>query len=212
MEYITEEEQLQQLKNWWKLYGNRTLNIVLLIAAALFLYNMWSNKQTELRQQQSIFYQRILNAFADDNKQELLSVADALFTEHPQSIYADYARLSVAKYYIDNDDYQNAMEQYESVINTSERNEIKLIATYRLSRLYIEQKNYVQARMLADQLLGSEYEYFHHELQGDILRVTEQHTKAISAYQTAIDKLDNSSAVYKYFLNKKLMSVSDITS
>ena len=61
--YMTEEEQLESIKKWWKRYGNivSVCLSVVLITVAGFRYMQWH--QTKITQQASITYEKMMWSF-----------------------------------------------------------------------------------------------------------------------------------------------------
>ena len=93
---MTEEEQLESIKKWWKQYGNLVSILLLLILFSIAGYRYWSWHQAKLTQQASIAYEHMMVALSNQNNKTVRSYANELIHEHNGSVYADAAHMTLA--------------------------------------------------------------------------------------------------------------------
>ena len=61
--YLTEEEQLDAIKRWWKKYGQLTVLVLVLCAAGFSAWRYWQIRTHRHTQQASLVYEQILTGF-----------------------------------------------------------------------------------------------------------------------------------------------------
>jgi predicted negative regulator of RcsB-dependent stress response len=137
---MTEEEQLESIKKWWKQYGNLITIVISIILFAIAGYRYLNWHQDKLIQQASNAYERMMVAFSNHNYKAVRSYANEIITEHSSSVYADAAHLTLAKIYVSKNKLDKATEELQSVASTSKMPALKQIAKMRVS---MQQKNHI---------------------------------------------------------------------
>lgn len=187
--YMTEDEQLEAIKKWWKRYGNLVtifLSIILLIIAGYRYMNWHHNKLT---QQASVTYENMMNALSNDNIKSVRSYANELIKGYDNTVYADVAHLTLAKIYVSKRKLDQARDELEKVVIKSEMPTLKQIAKIRIARILAAGKSYSNALEELSTIDDKTYLPVINELKGDIYGATGQYQEAVTAYRLAIDEV-----------------------
>ncbi|BCA95527.1 membrane protein [Legionella antarctica] len=187
--YMTEDEQLEVMKKWWKRYGNIVtvfLSLILLCIAG-YRYMHWHNDK--LTQQASVTYENMMMALSDQNIKSVRSYANELIKDYGHSVYADAAHMTLAKVYVSKNKLDQAKDELSVVANKSNMTALKQIAKIRIARILAAKKSYSNALSELSTIDDETYLPVINELKGDIYGATGQYQEAIAAYRLAIDEV-----------------------
>lgn len=213
-DHLTDEEQLQALKNWWKENGSTLVIAVLVGLIAYFGFQWWQNQQQQSAEQSSAIYSELLEvvnvpaneALSDEKKATATYLIKQLQDDYASSQYAVNASLFAAKIAVDNNDLDAAETSLQWAVEHSGDN-LKALAKLRLARVYASKEKQSEALSL---LSGNDVESFtslYSELRGDILLASDDVAGARTAYQEAIDTLDETSSFRQRLLPIKLANL-----
>ena len=174
--YMTETEQLEAIKKWWKRYNNIitiTLSIILLVIAG---FKYWNWHQEKVNQQASTTYENLMLAFSNQDNKGVRGYANQLLKDYSDTVYSDAARLT----------YPKAKEELAYVANHSKMITLQQIAKIRLARLFTAEKSYDKALGELSEVESNAYMPVVNELRGDIYAATGQYQQAVVSYKKAI--------------------------
>lgn len=208
--YMTEEEQLEAIKKWWQ--RNNTiitvvLSVVLLVIAG---YKYWSWHQYKVSMQASNTYERMMVAFSNHDNKSVRSYANELIHDYEKTIYADAARLTLAKLYVGYDKYDKARENLEYVANNASMPALKQVAKIRIARLFAAEKSYDEALKELALVDDSAYMSVVNELKGDIYAATGKYQQAMNSYKEAITEV-RTKGMGNLFLEMKTNELAALT-
>lgn len=186
--YMTEEEQIEQIKKWWKRYGNLVticLSVVLLCMAG-YRYMNWHD--AKIKQQASIIYEQMMISFSNHNNKDIRSYANQLIQNYGNSVYADVAHMALAKVYVSKNKLSLAQKELNEVAQNSGMPALKQVAKIRIARLLSASKSYTEALQELNEINDSAYLPVINELKGDIYGATGKFQDAIKAYQLAMNE------------------------
>ncbi len=184
--YMTEAEQIDAIKSWWKRYNNLITVILSLVLLAMSGYKYWHWHQEKISQQASNAYEHLMASFSSQDNKGVRAYAGQLITDYGQTIYADAARLTLAKLYIARENYKQAQAELDYVATNSPTVALKQIATIRLARLFASRAAYDEALARLSQVDSGVYLPLANELRGDIFAARGQYTNATLAYKKAM--------------------------
>lgn len=187
--YMTEDEQLEVIKKWWKRYGNMVTVFLSLILLCIAGYRYMHWHQDKLKQQASITYENMMVSFSNQNIKEVRSYANQLIKDYDNSVYADVAHMTLAKIYVSKNKLAQAQSELQIVAEKSDMNSLKQIAKIRIARLLAAEKSYTNALKELSSIVDETYLPVINELKGDIYGATGQYQEAITAYRLAIDEV-----------------------
>lgn len=187
--YMTESEQLEEIKKWWKRYGNYItipLSILLLVIAG---YRYWTWHEEKITQQASNTYEQLMYAFSTQDNTAVRSYSKALLTDYSKTIYADVARLTLAKLYVSHEQYPKAEKELVYVATHSKLPVLQQIANIRLARILAANKSYDDALKQLSSMSSDLYLPVANELRADIYVEKGQYQEALDLYRQAISEV-----------------------
>lgn len=165
--FETDDEQVAALKNWWDKNGTQLLTGVLIIVLAWSGWTYYQKNQIAKASHASTTFEVLQSkmqqgAFGDVAREGL-----KLMEEQPDSPYSTATALMLAKYELTKGQVDDALKHLNWVVKQHIDDAMVLIAQLRMANIYIDQKQYDQAKDLlasvqADQLVDAEkanYEY-----------------------------------------------------
>ena len=187
--YMTEDEQLEVMKKWWKRYGNIVTVFLSLILLCIAGYRYMNWHHGKLTQQASVTYENMMVALSNQNIKSVRSYANELIKDYDHSVYADAAHMTLAKIYVSKNKLDQAKDELSSVANKSNMPALKQIAKIRIARILAAKKSYANALSELSAIEDKTYLPIINELKGDIYGATGQYQEAIAAYRLAIDEV-----------------------
>lgn len=215
-EYLTDEEQLQTLKNWWKANGSALLIGIAVVASAYFGWHWWARYQQQYAQQASTLYSELSEALivspektlSDDVRTTAEFLITQLQTDYKRSLYAVNASFHGAKIAVDKGDLPRAVTQLQWVLDQGDE-PTKKLARLRLARVYSALQQYENALQYAAYTEKDNFGPLFAEVRGDVLLAQGDSLAAKAAYEYAIDSLPVSGGLQRLLLNVKLSNVAN---
>lgn len=187
--YMTETEQLQLIKKWWQRYGSIITVLFSVILLTISGFKYWHWHQDKMNEQASNAYEHLMLAFSSQDKKGVRSYANELVTEYGNTVYADSARLTLAKLYVAREQYDLARDELLYVAAHSKMKVLVDVARIRLARLMAAEKKYDKALGELAKVDDVVYLPVVNELKGDIYSERGQYQEAVSFYRKAIDEV-----------------------
>jgi predicted negative regulator of RcsB-dependent stress response len=184
-EYLSEKEQIEQIKQWWNDYGWYLLGGAALALAGLFGFNQYRAYQDGIVEAQAALYHELRQALDDDDRQIADDLLSQLESEHAGSAYLDQARMLVAE---DNliRDTDRSISELEAVVAETQDSSIVKVARLRLARVLAYDEQYDRALTVLNVADAGEFEARFSEVRGDIHSATGNLEAAMSAYTEAL--------------------------
>jgi predicted negative regulator of RcsB-dependent stress response len=184
-EYLTDDEQAEALKSWWRENWAWVFSGIVL---GVCLLSGWSYYQRHTAQK-SEAAAKALEDFAtaqanDTNKAQTLF--KELTEKYAATPYAIQAQLLQAQDAVGNNDLPKAEAALRVVIADSKDAELTQIAKYRLARVLIEQGKSDDALALLDVAKSGAFAAEVHEIRGDALYAKQDTAGARGEYESAL--------------------------
>ncbi|MCE3238107.1 MAG: hypothetical protein K0R24_1088 [Gammaproteobacteria bacterium] len=190
-EYLTEQEQIQQLKTWIKQYGVTVLLGIMLALCMTTGWRSWKNHQNKILVHASHIYDRMLVLRAQNNAEGAIVQAKRLLTHYRKTPYADMAALLLARHAVLRKEYPEAIAQLTGVIDHSHNSMLRDIARIRKARILITEQKPDAALKLLKKIDNKSYRGLADEVRGDAYLVKQDPEAARHAYQIALQELPN---------------------
>ncbi len=184
-EFLSEKEQLEQIRDWWKEYGWYLVGGAALGGVLLFgwtRYQSYSQQQVEIA---SALYDELFEAVADRADVRAAELLAEIRTEHASSPYADQAALLIASLRLDQQQPEAAIDELRSVLESTDDTELALIVRQRLARLLLHLERYDEVLALLEGLEPSRFSGRFSELRGDVYLAQGDVDRARTAYMEA---------------------------
>lgn len=188
-DYLTDEEQIGLIKDWWKKYGNMLVTTALVIVIAFFSWRWWQQHQLGVLERASDQYEQLMFYLADEDIENVQAQAQQLVTESANTVYAQLAALILARQSVYSGDLDGAVTQLNWVIDHSRNPSIQQIARIRLARVLLGQNKQAQAINVLASVSDDTYMPFIDEIKGDIYSSQQQWDEAKQAYISALSEL-----------------------
>ena len=187
---LEEQEQLDELKTWWKMYGNLVTGLVTVAALLVLAWQGWNWWQRRQGAEASAVYVGVQESVAKGDAKRARELAGELIDKYSRTAYAGMAALLSAKAQTEGGDLKTAQVQLTWAADNAKDNGIRDLARLRLAALLLDQKAYDEAlKQLAAEPAPALVPRFD-ELKGDVLAAQGKSAEAIAAYEAAIAKLD----------------------
>ncbi|RLA45672.1 MAG: hypothetical protein DRR06_06775 [Gammaproteobacteria bacterium] len=214
-QHLSDEEQLESLKQWWKKNGTQLLLTVVLVVGGWFGWQQWQQSREQKAAQASIVYMEMIELagqgaqeeLTDENEKRLIELAESLRDDHGDSEYAQYATLMLARQAVLNDDLDAAAVALQTVIESSDDVELAGIARMRLARVEMARQNYTEGLTVLEVVAPPGMATLYAELRGDIYYLSDDYVAARAAYQSALNGLAEESNNVRPMLELKLNRV-----
>jgi predicted negative regulator of RcsB-dependent stress response len=205
-DYLSDREQEEALRNWWRDNWRWILGGIALGVALLFGWFRWQDYRVDRGVEAAQQYAELKSAVdANDAEKSAKELAD-LTSEHDKSAYAQQARLLVAKMHVEAAKYDEALVLLRAVAEKSADEELANLATLRAARVLIQQGKHdeVIASLKADDL--GAFAAQAHEIRGDANLAKGDQSAARAEYAAALTAADDAQ-IDRNLLEMKLQEV-----
>jgi predicted negative regulator of RcsB-dependent stress response len=187
---LEEQEQLDELKTWWKMYGNLVTGILVALALAVVAWQGWNWWQRNQAVQASAIYSGLQTAAGQKDARRARELAGELIDKYSATAYAGMGALVAARAQVDAGDAKNARSQLAWAAENAKDPGLRELARLRLAAVMLDEKAYDEAlKQLAAEPAASFAPRFA-ELRGDILAAQGKVAEARSAYDASLEKFD----------------------
>ena len=188
-DYLTDDEQLEHVKQLFAEYGPWTLGAVVVGLGLAFGYRYYNQHMNERALDASAQFTDMSAAVDGNDSAKARRIADDLIKAYPRSPYADQAKLVLARLAVDANQQAGAIAPLQEVIAHSKDAELQHIARLRLARVQIDQGKPDEAlQTLSDPpgTFGARYD----EVRSDAYYAKKDPAKAAELYKKALVEAD----------------------
>jgi len=186
---LEEQEQLENLKAFWKQYGNFILTVITVAALAVAGWRGWGWYQAREAAQASAVYEQLREAAAARDIGKLRATAGTLFEQYGGTAYGEMAALVAARAYVDAGDPKAARLTLEWAVSNAKDDEFRHAARLRLAALLIDEKAYDEAGKLLAVDAPGKFAGEYADRRGDLLVTQGRPDEARAAYRKALEAL-----------------------
>jgi predicted negative regulator of RcsB-dependent stress response len=182
---LEEQEQLDQLKHFWKQYGNLitwALILVLGVFAGWNLYQRWQQSQAT---QAAALYDEVERVAKTGDVVKLDRVIADMKDKFPGTTYAQQAALMSAKVYFEAGKIEQAKASLSWVADKSSDEGYQAIARLRLAGVLIEAKAFDDALKQLNGVFPVEFAALVADRKGDIFSLQGKKAEARAEYEKA---------------------------
>lgn len=184
--YVTEEQQLESIKQWFKKYGNILSWALILCLLGFTAVRYWFHHQSLMHDQASEDYFLLMTAVEQKDQTTIKAKAESLLKQYPKSVYATFGSFVLANEAAKVDDFTQAQEHLQWVIDHSQQSNFKALAKVRLMRLLLSEGKLDEAMKLYDPNSAAGFLPMMEELRGDILLKQNKPLLAAEAFEKAL--------------------------
>lgn len=184
--YASEDQQVEAIKLWWKKNGRTLIISVIIAAVAVVGWRGWQDEQRVESEAASIEYQRMLAEAEQNNVEGVYSRGKQLTGSYPNSSYAAFASLQMARIALLQDDVEGAAAYLRWVMENSSVPGLDMVARLRLARVLNSQGRGTAALALLDGVDAGSFLASFEEAKGDIQLALGNRVEARNAYNNAL--------------------------
>jgi predicted negative regulator of RcsB-dependent stress response len=184
---LEEQEQIDSIKTWWKMYGNLVTGVILAGSLAVIGWQGWNWYQRSQAAQASAIYGVLEQAVAVRDAQRVKAAAGELAEKFGGTSYAALGALVAARQSFEAGDLKTAKAQLSWAADKG-KDEIKDLARLRLAAVLLDEKAYDEALKQLESAHAAAFAARFLELKGDVLAAQGKKPEARTAYKAALDK------------------------
>lgn len=182
---LEEQEQLEELKHFWKRWGDLITWGLIAVLGAYAAWNGWQAWSSKQASQAAALYDTVERTAINGDLSLLdRSVAD-IEDKFSSTTYAHQAALLAARVYQDKDRATDAKKQLQWVIDKAGDDGYQALARLRLAGLLIQDKAFDAARQLLTVKSPEAFAPLMADRLGDLAMLESKPEEALKQYQTA---------------------------
>lgn len=203
---LEEQEQLDQLKHFWRQYGNPITWVLIAVLAAVAGWNLYQYWQRSQATQAAAMYDEVERIAVTGDVAKLERALGDMKDKFASTTYAQQAGLLAAKAYVDAGKLDAAQSALRWVAEKSSDEGYQAVARLRLASVLIETKAYDEA---LKQLAGDfpvDFVPLVADRRGDVYLAQGRKTEAVAEYLKAYKGLGEGSE-YRRLVDVKLAAL-----
>lgn len=187
MEYETEEQQVQALKDWWAENGKAVIAGVVLGAGVIGGWSFWKSYQEKQAVVASDTFSQTIEALNSSDTAAAAALADELRDDQPGALYSAYANMAAARAAVEGGDLADAADRLEWVAENAPQDDVRLIAQVRLARVLGANGDAAAGLASLPKKFPEAFAGLVEEARGDLLVISGDEDAARKAYLAAQD-------------------------
>lgn len=186
LEEYDDYEQEQIIKdwlrqNWFTIFAGIALGI-----GGLWGYAKWQNTQVAQNHEAATEYQQLMTVIDNQSTQDAADVLARYDEQYGVNFYAMKAHMALADRWLADNQIEQAIAEYNTVLNAKAGKPIAEMVRLRLARLYVANGSYDAAKEQLSMVQSGAYGTVVEEIKGDIFVAENNQSKAQDAYQLAL--------------------------
>lgn len=201
-DYLTDDEQVERIKKWWSDNGSSVIAGLVIGIGGLSGWRFWVDYQENQAAAASAHFTQMMSSLESSNNDTAIEQANIILGDYSSTAYADLAQLSLAKAYVESNEFNKAEQALQLLVDTTKETTLQMVARKRLAVTLQQQGKLDQAIEVLDVDYPQQFAAAFEELKGDIFAAQDNGTQAREAYQRA--RLAQPPAPNSQFLQQKL--------
>lgn len=182
---LEEQEQLDELKHFWKQYGNLISWFLIAVLGAFAAWNGWQWWQRQQAVQASALYEEVERAAVAGDLGRVEQAAKDIRDKFGGTTYAQHAALLAASALADKGKADAARASLQWVAADGSDEGLQAVARLRLAALLVEAKSYDEALQQLAGELPQEFQALAADRRGDIYNLQGKKDQAKAEYTRA---------------------------
>ncbi len=200
---LEEQEQLDELKHFWKRYGNAITWVLIVVFGAVAAWNGYQYWQRNQAAQAAVMYDEVERAAVAGDMTRLERALGDMKDRFGSTSYAGQAGLVAARAFNDKGNMDGAKGALAWVASKSSDEGYQAVARLRLAGLLLDTKAYDEAMAQLTAPVPKNFVALVADRRGDILTAQGKSSEAKAEYQAAWAALDERSE-YRRLVEVKL--------
>jgi predicted negative regulator of RcsB-dependent stress response len=203
---LEEQEQLDQIKHFWKQHGNLITWVLVALLGAYAAWNGWNWYQRDQAVKAAAMYDELERAAQAGDADKAGRVFNDLKDGYGRTAYAQQGGLLAARLQLDKGQGDAARASLTWVSEHAAEAEYQTVARLRLAAVLLDDKKYDEALKQLDGASAKEFEALVADRRGDVLLAQGKKADAQTAYQSAY-KAMGEKVEYRRLIDAKLTAL-----
>lgn len=187
---LEEQEQLEELKTWWKLHGTLVTGVIVALAAGFVAWQGWQWWQRSQSTQAAQLYGGVQQALMQQDVKRARLLAGELIDKYGSTAYAGMAAMLSGKALAESGDFKSAEAQFGWAAEHANDDGLRDLARLRQALTLAEDKSYDEALKLLAVPPAPSLMARYLETRGDVLAAQGKRAEARNAYDEALKAFD----------------------
>jgi predicted negative regulator of RcsB-dependent stress response len=203
---LEEQEQLDQLKAFWKRYGNLITWLLIVVLGGFAAWNGWNWYQREQAAKSSAMFDQLDKAAQAGDVDQASRVFADMKERYPRTAFTEQGGLTAAKVQVEKGKADAALETLAWVSANAAEPEYQTVAKLRAAGILLDQKKYDDALKQLDGATAPEFAALVADRRGDVLLAQGKKDDAKAAYTKAWQAMD-ATVGYRRLIDAKLTAL-----
>ncbi|MES3009439.1 MAG: tetratricopeptide repeat protein [Pseudomonadota bacterium] len=200
---LEEQEQLDELKHFWKQYGNPITWVLIVVLAGVASWNGWNYWQRTQAAQASVLFDEVERAIQSGEAARVERALADIRDKFGRTTFAQQAQLLGARFLNENGKPEVTRSALTWVADKASDEGYQAIARLRLAAVLLDAKQYDDALARLSAPFPAAFTALAADRRGDVLAAQGKGAEALAAYQAAWAGLDARSE-YRRMVEVKL--------
>lgn len=203
---LEEQEQLDQLKAFWKQYGNLITWVLIAVLGAYAAWNGWNYWQRDQAANAGAMFDELDAAARAGDAERAGRVFNDMQSRYPRATFTEQAGLVAAKAQYEKGQVEAARAALTWVSTNASQDEYKTVARLRLAGLLLGEKKYDEALKQLEGAPSPAFAALVDDRRGDILLAQGRADDAKAAYSKAWSAMADT-VDYRRLIEAKLIAL-----
>lgn len=186
---LEEQEQLDELKAWWKRWGNYVIYGVSAVLIAVAGYQYWQTHTARQAAEAAAHFESLNNALEAGDAKTARAQGALLLDKYGSTPYATRAAMLIASLNVQAKDTKSAKAQLAWVVEHTREAALRDVSRLRLAGILLDEKDYDGALKQLNAAHTDAYAPRFDDLKGDVYLAQGKTAEARAAYSAAYAKL-----------------------
>jgi len=190
-EMLSDDEQVERIKAWWKANGNSIIAGVVIGLGGFFAWQGWGSYQEKLAGEGAEAYELFAQAAFDNDAKKTDDALAQLQSNYGDTSYSRFAALELARQQVNAGSLKAAEKTLSNLRKQSTDSALKPLLEIRFARLLVAQKRLDEAGKLLDSINSDAYAAETAAIRGEIAYQQGDMSGARAALEEAQQKGSN---------------------
>ena len=204
--HLEEQEQLDQLKAFWKRYGNLITWVLVAVLGAYAAWNGWQWWQRDQADKSGAMFDQLDRAAQAGDADQAGRIFADMKERYPRTAFTEQAGLLAAKVQLDKGQPDAALAALDWVGANATEAEYQTIARLRAAGILLDQKKYDAALKQLDGASAPDFVALVNDRRGDVLLAQGKKDDAKAAFTKAWQAMD-ATVGYRRLIEAKLTAL-----
>ena len=208
-ELLSEREQIDAMRSWWSENGTWVVLGIVIGVGGIFGLNQYRSSQLETQVAASTLFEALAEEISNDAVEPAEALVADMVSDYPQTIYADQARLAMARLYMDQGRDEDAAASLRALLDSEGDAQMKQVARLRLAKVMLYQDRAADVLALLEGQTESGFSAKYFEAIGDAHTQLGNYAEAEEAYLAAVGDPLAAQVVDTALLQMKISDLPD---